>query len=151
MVVKFTFQSVFGNSRQNPRHASARGHSSCILSFDLIGQYQNKRFHVTEIVLPLEFADVIFGRKRSDDRKYVCLSQAMPRMRSKFFFGATLRPLSHFVSPVFTMIMHSQRKLEFSKKTSRKHFIIHLQVCIFSKMMRNIIEYNAVTIKRPCA
>ena len=25
MFVKFTFQSIFGNSRQNPRHASARG------------------------------------------------------------------------------------------------------------------------------
>ena len=51
-------------------------HSSYILSFDLIGEDQNKRFYVTEIVLPLMFADVIFRRERSDDRKYVCGSQA---------------------------------------------------------------------------
>ena len=46
MAVEFTFQSVFGNSHQNPRHASARtrSHSSYILSFDLINQRQNKRF-----------------------------------------------------------------------------------------------------------
>ena len=53
-----------------------RSHSSRILSFGLIGQHQNKRFHVTEIVLPLVFADAIFRRERSDDRKYVCCSQA---------------------------------------------------------------------------
>ena len=29
-----------------------------------------------EIVLPLGFADVIFRRERSDDRKYVCGSRA---------------------------------------------------------------------------
>ena len=37
MVAKFTFQSVFGNSRRNPRRFSARGrdrtHSSRILSY----------------------------------------------------------------------------------------------------------------------
>ena len=54
----------------------ARSHSSCILSFDLIGLHQNKRFYVTEIVLPLGFADAIFRRERSDDRKCVCCSQA---------------------------------------------------------------------------
>ena len=31
--------------------------------------------------MPLRFADVIFRRKRSDDRKYVCCSQA--RLRQK--------------------------------------------------------------------
>ena len=35
-----------------------------------------KRFYVSEIVLPLEFADVIFRSERRDDRKYVCGSQA---------------------------------------------------------------------------
>ena len=30
IVVKFTFQIVFGNSRQNPRHASARGHDESL-------------------------------------------------------------------------------------------------------------------------
>ena len=54
----------------------ARSHSSCILSFDLIGQHQNKRFYVTEIVWLLEFADAIFRRERSDDRKCVCCLQA---------------------------------------------------------------------------
>ena len=54
----------------------ARSHLSCILSFDLTGQHQHKMFYVTEIVLPLGFADAIFQRKRSDDRKCVCCSQA---------------------------------------------------------------------------
>ena len=47
MVVKFTFQSVFGNSLQiqdTSAREVARSHSSCILSFDLIGLHQNKRF-----------------------------------------------------------------------------------------------------------
>ena len=30
IVVKFTFQIVFGNSRQNPRHASTRGHDESL-------------------------------------------------------------------------------------------------------------------------
>ena len=54
----------------------ARSHLSCILSFDLIGQHQNKRFYVTEIVWLLGFADAIFRRERSDDRKCVCCSRA---------------------------------------------------------------------------
>ena len=33
-------------------------------------------FYVTEIVLSLGFADAIFRRERSDDRKCVCCSQA---------------------------------------------------------------------------
>ena len=41
----------------------ARSHSSCILSFDLIGQIQNKRFYVMEIVLPVGFAGVITDLK----------------------------------------------------------------------------------------
>ena len=54
----------------------AKGHSSCILSFDPIGQHQNKRFYVTKIVLPLGLADAIFRRERSDHRKCVFCSQA---------------------------------------------------------------------------
>ena len=46
------------------------------MTFDLIGEHQNKRFYVTEIVLSLMFVDVIFRRERSDDWKYVCDSQA---------------------------------------------------------------------------
>ena len=34
----------------------------------------------TEIVLPLGFADTIFRRERSDDRKCVCCSQARQRV-----------------------------------------------------------------------
>ena len=49
-----------------------RSHSSYILSFDLIGQHQNKRFYVTEN----RFAARVFRRERSDDRKCVCCSQA---------------------------------------------------------------------------
>ena len=75
MVVKFTFQSLTKIQDTSARDV-ARSHSSYILSFDLTGQHQNKRFYVTEIVLPFGFADVIFWRERSDDRKCVCCSQA---------------------------------------------------------------------------
>ena len=76
IVVKFTLQSVFSNPHQNPRHASERSrriHSSCILSFDLIGRHKNKRPNVTEIILLLGFADVTFLVERSEDRKNVCV------------------------------------------------------------------------------
>ena len=63
--------------QDTPAWEVARSHSSCILSFDLIGQHQNKRFYGTKIVLSLAFADAIFGRERSDDRKCVCCSQAI--------------------------------------------------------------------------
>ena len=49
----------------------ARSHLSCILSFDLIGEHKDKRFYVMEIELPRGFADVIFRRQRSDNRKCV--------------------------------------------------------------------------------
>ena len=62
--------------QDTPAREVARSHSSCILSFDLIGQHQNKRLYVTEIVLPLGFADAIFRKERNDDRKCVCCSQA---------------------------------------------------------------------------
>ena len=99
MVAKFTFQSVFSNSRRNIRREVARSHSSRILSFDLIGQHQNKRFYVTEIVLPLWFADVIFRRERSDDRKYVCCSQASSKGANKKGLESKRRPTcKNFVS-----------------------------------------------------
>ena len=59
--------------QDTPASEVARIHSSCILSFDLIGRHQNKRPNVTEIILPLGFADVIFLVERSDDRKNVCV------------------------------------------------------------------------------
>ena len=82
MVVKFTFQSVLvtlAKIQDTPARNAARSRSSCIISFDLIGQGQNKRFYVTEIVLPLGFADIIFRRERSEDWKYVCCPQAENR------------------------------------------------------------------------
>ena len=50
--------------QDTPTREVARSHSSCILSFELIGQHQNKRLYVTEIVLPLGFAYVNFRRER---------------------------------------------------------------------------------------
>ena len=80
IVVKFTFQIVFivtlAKIQDTPAREVAMSHSKCILSFDLIGEHQSKMFYVREIVLSLMFADVIFRRERSDDRKYVCGSQA---------------------------------------------------------------------------
>ena len=40
-------------------------HSSFILSCNLIGKRENKSRYVTEIVLPLGYADVIFRRRES--------------------------------------------------------------------------------------
>ena len=36
MVVKFTFQSVFGNSRRNPRHSSARGREESLELYSIL-------------------------------------------------------------------------------------------------------------------
>ena len=86
--MKFTFQAylvTLAKIQDTPAREDARSHSSCILSFDLIGQHQNKRFHVTEIVLLFGFAGVIFRRERSDDRKYVCGSQAIHTPVNDFF------------------------------------------------------------------
>ena len=89
MFVKFTFQSIYlvtlAKIQDTPTRELARSHSICILSFDLTGQHQNKRFYATEIVLPLWFADVIFWRERSDDQKYVCCSQARPSLEKHLF------------------------------------------------------------------
>ena len=59
--------------QDTPASEVARIHSSCILSFDLIGQHQKKRLYVTEIILPVGFANVTFLVERSDDRKYLCV------------------------------------------------------------------------------
>ena len=66
-----------------PAREVVRNHLSCILSFDLIGEYQNKRSYVTEIILLLMFANVIFWRKRSDDWTYVCGLQASPNTAAR--------------------------------------------------------------------
>ena len=66
-------------------------------------------------------------------------------MTSKFFFGATLHPLSHFVSPVFTM-MHFNANSKFQRRRQGNISFSISMYTFFSKMMRNNIEYNAVTI-----
>ena len=79
IVVKFTFQIVFGNSRQNPRHVSARGRDESLELHSILWsdwRTSKQKVYVTEIVLSLMFADVIFRRERNDYRKYVCGSQA---------------------------------------------------------------------------
>ena len=73
-------------------------HSSCILTFDLIGEHQNKSFYVTETVLSLVFADVIFRRERSDDQKCVCSSQArVHSIRETFVFQTQIYTFRTFI------------------------------------------------------
>ena len=48
MVVKFTVPKRIWSEVSPKTLQRARSHSSCILSFNLIGQHQNKRFCVTE-------------------------------------------------------------------------------------------------------
>ena len=50
--------------------------SNIFLSLNFMGRVKKKRNDITEIVLQLEFADAIFRRERSDDRKCVFRSQA---------------------------------------------------------------------------
>ena len=52
-------------------------HSSFILSCNLIGQRENKSRYVTEIVLPLGYADVIFRRRESRQPEIRLRSQAI--------------------------------------------------------------------------
>ena len=55
----------------------AMSHSSCILSFVLISENQNKRFYVTEIVFAAHIhSPFFFRRERTNNVKYVCGSQA---------------------------------------------------------------------------
>ena len=61
------------------RHiAMSRGVTpALLLSSILIGQQQNKKVCVTEIVWWLVFADVTFRMERTDDRKYVCVCRLL--------------------------------------------------------------------------
>ena len=58
-------------------------HSSFILSCNLIGQRENKSHYVTEIVLPLGYADVIFRRRESRQPEIRLRSQATQRCETK--------------------------------------------------------------------
>ena len=81
-----------------PAREVAMSHSSCILTFDLIGEHQNKSFYVTETVLSLVFADVIFRRERSDDQKCVCSSQArVHSIRETFVFQTQIYTFRTFI------------------------------------------------------
>ena len=79
MVVKFTFQGVFGNSRRNPRHSSARGHEESlelrsILWSDRPTSKQKVLRHGNRFAARVRRR--YFRRERSDDRKCVCCSRA---------------------------------------------------------------------------
>ena len=59
--------------------ASARGREGALELYSILWSdwpTSKQKVYVTEIVLLLGVADVIFRRERSDDRKYVCPSQA---------------------------------------------------------------------------
>ena len=90
-------------SSNNPR-TTARGirceeHSSFILSWNLIGQRENKSHYVTEIVSWLGFADVIFG---ADKR------QPEIRLRSQAIVRQTIN--STMVVFVWTAVVTSSGK-----------------------------------------
>ena len=99
MVVKFTFQNVFGNCRRNPRHFGAPGREESlelysVLCSDWATSKQKVLRHGNR------FADAIFRRERSDDRKCVSCSQmsinkksGQKTFRRRFVSG------SIFVSP----------------------------------------------------
>ena len=60
--ISFRYAIVYASSVAFVRRVD---HSSFILSCNLIGQRENKSRYVTEIVLPLGYADVIFRRRES--------------------------------------------------------------------------------------
>ena len=81
--MKFTFRYLVTLAKIQDTLARevARSHSSCILSFDLIGEHQNKRFYVTEIIFSFMFADGFSRRVKletrddddDDDELYSCV------------------------------------------------------------------------------
>ena len=65
--MKFMFQSLFKNIRETlnvPVREVKRSHLGFTLSFDLIGQHQNKRFYITEIIWRLRLEDFSGGERR---------------------------------------------------------------------------------------
>ena len=70
--------------QDTPARKVARNHSSFVLCFNLISQHKNKRFYVTEIVLPLGFADVTFGWREGTTRNtHVSAGQGIRRTNEK--------------------------------------------------------------------
>ena len=61
----------------------ARSHSSCILSFDLIGQKSKQKILRHGNRFAARVCRRYFRRERSDDRKCVCCSQANAKAISK--------------------------------------------------------------------
>ena len=94
------------------------------IAFDLIGQHQNKRFHVTEIVLPLGFADAIFRRERSDDRKCVCCSQANVTRILGFILSNIFHTLSTGVKPLDSTLLLLTRPKERTALITKIGFIV---------------------------
>ena len=149
MAVKFTFQSVFGNSGQNPRHFSAWGREESLGLYSILWcDWPTSKQKILRhgIVLPLGFADAIFGRERSDDRKCVCGSQARIRRcasRPTKFMGKTVT-VPHFNSDTVEFASRKrdesnqriQTLLPFLKKITEESdlenfqdFIVALEAC----------------------
>ena len=74
MVVKFTLENVFGNCRRNPRHFGAPGREESLELYSVLwSDWATSKQKVLRH--GNRFADAIFRRERSDDRKCVCCSQ----------------------------------------------------------------------------
>ena len=99
MVVKFTLENVFGNCRRNPRHFGAPGREESLELYSVLwSDWATSKQKVLRH--GNRFADAIFRRERSDDRKCVCCSQmsinkksGQKTFRRRFVSG------SIFVSP----------------------------------------------------
>ena len=64
-VVKFTFQSVFRNTRQNPRHASARGREESLELYSvliLLTDIKTKGFTLRKSLCRSGSQTLLFGR-----------------------------------------------------------------------------------------
>ena len=110
---------ILSNSRQNPRHANARGRDESlglpsILWSDWRTSKQRVLLHGNRFVAHM-FAGVIFRRERSDDRKYVCGSQAIQdAMLNSLLFQFFPETVSN--QGLFIRILKKERK----KKTGRQ-------------------------------
>ena len=83
-------------------------HSSFILSCNLIGQRENKSRYVTEIVLPLGYADVIFRRRESRQPEIRLRSQATPSL--------------YLIKDFFQPRLSENKRHQFYSKTVKKSY-----------------------------
>ena len=84
-MISFRYAIVYASSVAFVRRVD---HSSFILSCNLIGQRENKSRYVTEIVLPLGYADVIFRRRESRQPEIRLRSQATKLQETNSNVGA---------------------------------------------------------------